>query len=161
MFTSFLIVLIGGCTQSQEPSPNKATESARKQGPTPSPEPSAEAIQSLVGKNFGTPDETKRPFEKGKIEIITVSGLKFSRETLEPGWKWSAHVKPVVGGESCQKSHVKIFLSGRQHIRMDDGTEMEFGPGDVAVMQPGHDAWVVGNEPNVLIELIEVVRKVK
>ncbi|MEM2970203.1 MAG: cupin domain-containing protein [Candidatus Bathyarchaeia archaeon] len=115
-------------------------------------------MDKIAGKSFDQPDETRRPFEKGKIEVVTVSGLTFYRETLEPGWQWSKHVKPVVGGESCQKFHVKIFLKGRQHIRMDDGTEMEFGPGDVAIMQPGHDAWVVGDEPNVLIELADVIK---
>lgn len=113
----------------------------------------------IVGKNFDQPDEIRRPFEKGKIEVVTVGGLTFYRETLEPGWQWSKHVKPVVGGDSCQKFHVKIFLKGRQRIRMNDGTEMEFRPGDVAIMQPGHDAWVVGNEPNVLIELADVVKR--
>ncbi|MBI4760212.1 MAG: cupin domain-containing protein [Chloroflexota bacterium] len=118
-------------------------------------------IVSITGKNFDAADETRQPFEKGKIEVITVGGLTFYRETLQPGWQWSKHVKPVVGGESCQRFHVKIFLAGRQRIRMDDGTEMEFGPGDVAIMQPGHDAWVVGDEPNVLIELADVVKREK
>jgi hypothetical protein len=67
-------------------------------------------------------------------------------------------VKPVVGGESCQRRHVRIFLAGRQRIRMDDGTEMEFGPGDVAVIDPGHDGWVVGDEPNLLLELVDAVK---
>lgn len=116
-------------------------------------------MPKIEGKNFETPDERKNPFEKGKIDIVTVGGLTINRETLAPGWRWSTHVKPVVGGDSCQKHHVKIFLSGRQRVRMDDGTEMEFGPGDVAIMEPGHDAWVVGNEPNVLIELSEAVKK--
>lgn len=116
-------------------------------------------MASIEGKNFGSPDETRRPFEKGKIDVVTVGGLTFYRETLEPGWRWSTHVKPVVGGDSCQKFHVKIFLSGRQRVRMNDGTEMEFGAGDVAIMQPGHDAWVVGDEPNVLIELADVVAR--
>jgi mannose-6-phosphate isomerase-like protein (cupin superfamily) len=75
------------------------------------------------------------------------------KETLEPGWKWSEHVKPVVNTESCQKYHVKYFLSGRQKVVMNDGTELEFGAGDLAIIQPGHDAWVVGDEPNVLLEL--------
>ncbi|MCX8114135.1 MAG: cupin domain-containing protein [Burkholderiaceae bacterium] len=113
----------------------------------------------IAGKNFDSPDETRRPFEKGRIDVVTVGGLTLYRETLEPGWVWSKHVKPVVGGTSCQKFHVKIFLAGRQRIRMDDGTEMEFGPGDVAIMHPGHDAWVVGNEPNVLIELADAVKR--
>lgn len=115
-------------------------------------------MPKIEGKNFNAPDETKTPFEKGKIDVVTVGGLTINRETLEPGWRWSTHVKPVVGGESCQRFHVKIFLSGRQRVRMDDGTEMEFGPGDVAVMEPGHDGWVVGDEPSVLIELSEAVK---
>ena len=114
--------------------------------------------ETISGKSFHTPDETRQPFEKGKIDVVTVEGLRFYRETLEPGWRWSKHVKPIAGGESCQRFHVKIFLAGRQRIRMDDGTEMEFGPGDVAIMHPGHDAWVVGDEPNVLIELADIVR---
>jgi hypothetical protein len=118
-----------------------------------------ESFPTIVGKSFETPDETRWPFPKGRIDVITVGGLIFYRETLEPGWRWSTHVKPVVGGDSCQRFHVKIFLAGRQRVRMDDGTEMEFGPGDVAIMQPGHDAWVVGDEPNVLIELADVVRR--
>lgn len=116
-------------------------------------------MPKMEKKNFGSPDESKSPFEKGRIDVVRVGGLTINRETLAPGWRWATHVKPVVGGESCQKFHVKIFLSGRQRVRMDDGTEMEFGPGDVAVMEPGHDAWVVGDEPNVLIELAEAVRK--
>jgi hypothetical protein len=120
-----------------------------------------EELDLIRGKNFDAPDETRRPFEKGKIDVINVGGLTFYRETLEPGWQWSKHVKPIVGGESCQRFHTKIFLAGRQRIRMDDGTEMEFGAGDVAVMQPGHDAWVVGDEPNVLIELAEFVQRQK
>ncbi len=100
--------------------------------------------EAVAGKNFDSPDEIRRPFQKGKIDVVTVGGLTFYRETLEPGWQWSKHVKPVAGGESCQRFHVKIFLAGRQRVRMEDGTEMEFGPGDVAIMQPGHDAWVGG-----------------
>ncbi|MDR5698087.1 MAG: cupin domain-containing protein [Armatimonadota bacterium] len=114
----------------------------------------------MAGKSFDTPDETRRPFEKGQIDVVTVGGLTFYREALEPGWKWSEHVRPVVGGELCQRFHVKIFLSGRQRVRMQDGTEVEFGPGDVAITSPGHDAWIVGDEPNVLIELADVVRPV-
>jgi hypothetical protein len=87
----------------------------------------SEKFAAITGKNFNSPDETRRPFEKGRIDVVTVGGLTFYRETLEPGWQWSKHVKPVVGGESCQRFHVKIFLAGRQRIRMDDGTEMEFG----------------------------------
>lgn len=117
--------------------------------------------ESITSKNFNSPDETRHPFEKGKIDVISVGGLVFYRETLEPGWQWSKHAKPTDSEGTCQRFHVKIFLAGRQRIRMDDGTEMEFGPGDVAVIHPGHDAWVVGNEPNVLIELADVVKQQK
>lgn len=102
-----------------------------------------EKVEKITGKSFDTPDETRRPFEKGKIDVITVGGLPFYRETLAPGWQWSRHVKPVVGGNSCQRFHVKIFLARRQQVRMDDRTEMEFGPADVAAIHSGHDAWVV------------------
>jgi len=93
--------------------------------------------ERITGKNFDAPDERRQPFEKDRIDVITVGGLTFYREILEPSWQWSKHVKPVVGGESCQKFHVKIFLAGRRRVRMEDGTEMEFGPGDVAVLHPG------------------------
>ena len=110
-------------------------------------------MKTIVKKSFSSPDETKKPFAKGTIDSVTIGGLDLARETLEPGWKWSEHVKPVVNTETCQKYHVKYFLSGRQMVLMDDGTQLEFGPGDVAIIQPGHDAWVVGDEPNVLLEL--------
>jgi hypothetical protein len=97
----------------------------------------------LEGKSFDSSDETRTP-EKAKIDAVTIGGLTFARETLEPGWRWSSHVKPTVGAESCQRRHVKIFVSGRQRIRIDDATEMEFGPGDVAIIDKGHDGWVVG-----------------
>lgn len=91
--------------------------------------------------------------------MVTIDGLTFQRETLAPGWKWSTHVKPVVKTGSCEKYHVKIIISGRQRVRMDDGTEMELGPGDVAIIRPGHDAWTVGDEPNVLLELVGAVKQ--
>ena len=110
-------------------------------------------MKSIVKKSFSSPDEMKKPFTKVTIETVTIGGLDLARETLEPGWKWSEHVKPVANTETCQKYHVKYFLSGRQMVLMEDGTELEFGPGDLAIIQPGHDAWVVGDEPNVLLEL--------
>jgi len=118
----------------------------------------ADRITGLERKNFDSPDETRRPFEKGKIEVLALGALVFSRETLEPGWRWSEHVKPTVGTESCQKYHVKYILAGRQRVVMEDGTELVLEPGDLAVMPPGHDAWVEGDEPNVLLELIGLVQ---
>jgi len=117
-----------------------------------------QGISRLEKKGFDSPDETRTPFEKGRIEVVALAGLTFQRETLEPGWRWSEHVKPTIGGDSCQKYHVKFILSGRQHVVMEDGTELVLEPGDVAVMPPGHDAWVEGDEPNVLLELIGVAQ---
>ena len=112
----------------------------------------------MAKKSFDSPDEAKQPFPRTTFQAVTLGNLTFNRETLQPGWRWSEDVKPVAKTASCQKFHVKIFLSGRQRIRLEDGTEMEFGPGDVAVIPPGHDAWVVGDEPNVLIELAGAVK---
>ncbi len=116
-------------------------------------------MTAINKKSFNSPDETKTPFEKGKIEVVNIASLTVLRETLEPGWKWSEHVKPVVGGESCQKFHVKYIISGKQKVVMDDGTEMELVPGDLSIIQPGHNAWVVGDEPNVLLELAGAVKQ--
>ncbi len=116
-----------------------------------------DGITRLEKKSFDAPDDTRRPFDKGTIEVVTLAGFVFNRETLEPGWRWSEHVKPTVGTESCQKNHVKYIVSGRQRVVMEDGIELLLEPGDVAVMPPGHDAWVEGDEPNVLLELIGLV----
>jgi uncharacterized protein YjlB len=109
-------------------------------------------------KSFETPDELKSPFPRTTFQVVNLGGMSFNKETLQPGWRWSVDVKPTAKTDSCQKHHVKVFLSGRQGIRLEDGTEMEFGPGDVAIIPPGHDAWVVGNEPNVLLELSGAVK---
>ena len=116
-------------------------------------------MASIERKNVISPDETKTPFGKGVIKTISLNGLVLNSETLQPGWKWSEHVKPVVGTDSCQKFHVKYILSGKQMVVMDDGTQVELVAGDFAVIQPGHDAWVVGDEPNVLLELAGMVRQ--
>ena len=104
-----------------------------------------------IRQNFESPDET-RPFEKGRAEVIEVSGLSVMRATFEPGWSWSECIKPVVGGESCQVSHRWYVVSGRMQMRTDDGKEVEWRAGDVGVIPAGHDAWVVGDEPFVFID---------
>lgn len=97
------------------------------------------------------PDETRR-FDKGRLDVATMGEATIGRFTLEPGWKWSTSVKPVVKTESCQQLHTGYIISGRMEARMDDGTEMEFGSGEAVMIQPGHDSWVVGNEPCVGID---------
>ena len=97
------------------------------------------------------PDETRR-FDKGRMDVANMGQTVIGRFTFEPGWKWSTSVKPMVKTESCQLHHTGYIISGRMRARMDDGTEMEFGPGEAVVVPPGHDAWVVGNEPCVGID---------
>lgn len=118
-------------------------------------------MASIATKNLNSPDRTTTPFEKGKVETVTVAGVTLLRETLQPGWKWSVHVKPIVKTDSCQKRHLKYIISGRQKVVMEDGTEVELVPGDFAVIEPGHDAWVVGDEPNVLLEMIAIEKPAK
>jgi uncharacterized cupin superfamily protein len=98
-----------------------------------------------------SPDET-RTFENGKMQISTVGGANIGRFVFDPGWKWSTSVKPVVKTESCQQTHTGYIISGKMRVRMNDGAESEFGPGDVVYVPPGHDAWIVGNEPCIGID---------
>jgi len=103
-------------------------------------------------KSLNTPDET-RNFGKGKVELAKVGGLTFGRATMEPGWKWSNDVKPIAKTDSCQAIHTHHVISGNMHVVMDDGTELDFGPGDVGFIPAGHDAWIVGDEPFVAIDV--------
>jgi uncharacterized RmlC-like cupin family protein len=106
-------------------------------------------------KTFEEPDET-RPFEgKGQLSLVTIGGQTVGKAVFEPGWRWSTNVKPIVGTESCGFNHVVFVLSGRMHVRMDDGSEADVGPGDVAAIPAGHDAWVVGDEPCVTFDVGE------
>ena len=104
-----------------------------------------------IKKNIDSPDET-RPFEKGKIEMVTLEGVVFGRATFEPGWKWSECVKPIAGTSSCEVHHNGYIVSGSLHIVMDDGTEADVGPGDVFVCEPGHDAWVTSDEACIALD---------
>jgi hypothetical protein len=108
--------------------------------------------EKMLKKSLSRPDET-RSFDKGRVELVTVNDVTFGRGTLQPGWKWSTCVKPIAKTESCQASHLQYHISGRLRVVMDDGSEQEFGPGDVSFLPPGHDAWVVGNEPVVLVDI--------
>jgi hypothetical protein len=103
-------------------------------------------------KNLSRPDE-KREFPKGKLELVTLGGITFGRGTFEPGWKWSESVKPIAQTKSCEAPHLQYHVSGRLAVLMDDGSRAEYGPGDVSLLPPGHDAWVVGNEPVVVIDV--------
>lgn len=99
-------------------------------------------------RNLADPDQIKE-FPKGKVEMVSAGGVTVGRVRYEPGWKWSEHVGAETGAKSCQVEHVVLVVSGRMAIVMDDGTEVEVGPGDVCAIPPGHDAWVLGDEPYV------------
>jgi hypothetical protein len=107
-------------------------------------------------KSLDSPEET-RPFEgNGQAEVVKVAGRPVSRATFEPGWTWHDNVKPIAGTDSCQVSHLGYVASGRMKITMDDGTEKELGPGDIAAIPPGHDGETVGDEPCVFIDFGEI-----
>ena len=110
-------------------------------------------MAAMIRKSLNSPDET-RSFEKGsgKLELVNTDTGVVGRATFEPGWKWSTHVQPIAGTDSCQAAHVGYFVSGRMKVVMDDGEEMEFVPGDFAVIPAGHDAWIVGDEACVVID---------
>ncbi|HZO95642.1 MAG TPA: cupin domain-containing protein [Candidatus Baltobacteraceae bacterium] len=107
--------------------------------------------QTTEHKSFGRPDEI-RAFPHGRIELITIGDVQIGRIVLEPGWRWSNDVKPIAGTASCEAPHFQYHVSGRIGIRMDDGTEIVAGPGDVTSLPQGHDAWVIGDEPVVAVD---------
>jgi len=102
-------------------------------------------------KSFGTPDET-RSFEHGKVDLLSIGDSEIGRLTLQPGWRWSDHVKPIAGTDLCEAPHFQYHVSGRLHVLMADGAEFEARAGDVTALPQGHDAWVVGDEPVVLVD---------
>lgn len=102
-------------------------------------------------KSFNKSDET-RNFPNGRLELIHVGGREIGRATLEPGWRWSTSVKPIAQTESCEAPHFQYHVSGVLKVKMDSGEEYELKAGDVSMLKPGHDAWVVGEEPVVLVD---------
>ncbi len=105
----------------------------------------------IIVKNMDSPDET-REFGKGKVEIVKVGGRTIGRAIFEPGWKWSKNVKPIAKTDSCQAAHFGYQISGTMKIVSDNGTEIISKAGDVTMVPPGHDAWVVGDEPVVMVD---------
>jgi hypothetical protein len=102
-------------------------------------------------KSFLKPDEV-RTFPKGKVELLKIGGAVIGRATFEPGWKWSTSLQPLVKTKSCEAPHFQYHVSGTIKILMDDGTQFECKAGDVSLLPEGHDAWVVGNEPVVVVD---------
>jgi ethanolamine utilization protein EutQ (cupin superfamily) len=111
------------------------------------------SMLEVILKRFEEPDEI-RTFEKGRFELVRLGGMTIGRATYEAGWKWSVHVGRATGAKSCAVEHVGMVLSGRATAAMDDGRVIEMKAGDVFYIAPGHDSWVVGDEPYVSIHLM-------
>ncbi|SHF96377.1 hypothetical protein SAMN04487965_3011 [Microbulbifer donghaiensis] len=102
-------------------------------------------------KSFAEPDEV-REFPKGRVELVKIGGGVVGRAIFEPGWRWSESVQPIAGTDSCEAPHFQYHISGVLKVIMDDGTELECKAGDVSLLPSGHDAWVVGDEPVVVVD---------
>jgi hypothetical protein len=102
-------------------------------------------------KDFARADET-RTFGHGRVEVVKFADGTVGRLTLEPGWRWSNDVKPIAGTEWCEVAHFQYVVSGKLHVATRDGKQIDLGPGSVSNLPPGHDAWVVGSEPVVLVD---------
>ena len=95
--------------------------------------------------DFDSPDESRTP-DKTRVDVVRLGGTSAARVTMEPGWRWSECVKPVAGTDSCQFKHIGVVQSGTMRVTHDDGTVLELRPGDAYVIEPGHDAEIVGDE---------------
>ena len=108
-------------------------------------------MTGVVTKSFDNPSETRTP-DKARMEVVDLGSVKAARVTMQPGWRWSESITPIVGTESCQAHHVGVVVAGTIHIKHGDGTEAEARTGDAYVIEPGHDAWIVGDETFVAYE---------
>ena len=105
----------------------------------------------LAKKSLDSPDVI-RDCGHGKLELVTIEDATIARFTLQPGWKWSEHVRPMMNTESCQVQHLQYVISGRLRVVQADGSQTDLGPGDFASIPAGHDAWVIGDEPFVCVD---------
>jgi hypothetical protein len=118
------------------------------------------AKMTAVKVNMSEPDVTKDT-PKGRLQLVTIGDFTLGLRTLEPGWKWSTSMGPVMKTEVCEIRHIGYVISGRMGFLMDDGTRLEVGPGDAFDVHPGHDAWVVGESPVVFVDMIGAVECAK
>jgi hypothetical protein len=105
----------------------------------------------LTSKGFAAAEDV-RTFDRGRMEVVTLGSATVGRATFEPGWRWSECVKPIAGTDSCRVAHFGYVVAGRMHVVLDNGTEGEAAAGDLFEIAPGHDAWIVGDEPCVVID---------
>jgi len=114
-------------------------------------ESKSKLLEKVEYKNFGKPDEV-REFPNGKLELMNIGGRTIGRITLQPGWKWSTSLQPIVKTKSCEAPHFQYHVSGVLKVRTDDGNEFDLLPGDISYLPAGHDAWVVGDEAVVAVD---------
>lgn len=110
-------------------------------------------VDEVILKRFDAPDEV-RTFERGRFELIHIAGMTLGRATYQPGWKWSIHVGRALAQKMCEVEHVGLVISGRATAAMADGSVIEMKAGDIFYIPPGHDSWVVGDEPYVSIHML-------
>jgi hypothetical protein len=113
-------------------------------------------VTSVEVKTFDKPDETRAFEGNGMAEVVTVAGRPVARGTFEPGWRWSANVKPIAGTDTCEVSHLGYVSQGRMRIHMNDGSEQDITTGEVVAIPAGHDAEVVGDEDCVFLDFGEI-----
>jgi len=117
-----------------------------------SPAPAqGQAAAAAALRHFGKPDEV-RQFPKGRVELVKIGGATIGRAIFEPGWRWSTSVQPLAKTKSCEAPHFQYHVYGVLMVKMDDGTELECHPGDISFLPSGHDAWVVGDEPAIVVD---------
>jgi len=116
------------------------------------PEREGRSRAGLQKKSFDAPDDVRR-FPNGIVDLVHVGSVTMGRGVLEPGFRWSTSLKPIQGTPSCQIHHLQLMVQGRFHVEMDDGEAVEFGPGDIMNVPPGHDVWVVGDEPVIVVDV--------
>jgi hypothetical protein len=109
-------------------------------------------MTQIETRNIELADETRKFQANGHLDVVTLGDFTLGRGTFQPGWQWSMDVKPIAGTGSCMARHTGICESGSMTVRADDGTELTIGPGDVFVIEPGHDAWTIGDEPCILLD---------
>ena len=107
--------------------------------------------QQVEQRDFARSDEV-RTFERGYAEILRIGGMEIGRLVFQPGWRWSEHLKPLVGTDLCEAPHFQYHVAGTLRIRTEDGQEFDATPGQVTSLPAGHDAWVVGDEDVVVVD---------
>ena len=113
-------------------------------------------MSTIESKSFDSPDEVRAFHAHGEAHVLQMDGRTVIKSTFEPGWRWTEDVKPIAGTDTCQTRHFGYMESGRMKVVMDDGTEIECGPGDLVHIEPGHDAEVLGDEPCVFVDFGDV-----